>query len=104
MGLDVHAETITCAVADPKGEVLDLGTCPNTEHGVRRLVKKLEKKGAFKVCYETGPTGYALYWQLTRLGIDCDVVATSLIPKRSGDRVKTDRRDARMLARLYRAG
>jgi transposase len=57
-----------------------------------------------KACYEAGPTGYVLYWQLTALGVACEVVAPSLAPVKAGDRVKTDRRDAARLARSYRAG
>ena len=57
-----------------------------------------------KACYEAGPTGYVLYWQLTRLGVACEVVAPTLVPTKAGDRVKTDRRDAEKLARCYRAG
>jgi transposase len=56
------------------------------------------------VCYEAGPTGYVVYWQLTALGVPCEVVAPTLIPVKPGDRVKTDRRDAMKLARSYRAG
>jgi len=57
-----------------------------------------------RCCYEAGPTGYVLYWQLTQLGVACEVIAPSLIPNKAGDRVKTDRRDAEKLARCYRAG
>jgi hypothetical protein len=57
-----------------------------------------------RVCYEAGPTGYALYWQLTKLGVQCEVIAPSLVPTKAGDRVKTDRRDAEKLARSYRSG
>ena len=57
-----------------------------------------------RVCYEAGPTGYVLYWQLTALGVKCEVVAPTLVPVKAGDRVKTDRRDAEKLARSYRAG
>jgi transposase len=57
-----------------------------------------------RVCYEAGPTGYVLYWQLVALGMKCDVVAPTLVPVKSGDRVKTDRRDAEKLARSHRAG
>jgi transposase len=85
--------------------VESLGTVPNTRESVARLVKKLRGKGAeLCVCYEAGPTGYALYWQLTELGVQCEVIAPSLVPVKAGDRVKTDRRDAMKLARLYRAG
>ena len=57
-----------------------------------------------KICYEAGPTGYALYWQLTKMGIDCEVVAPSLIPRKPGDKIKTDRRDAEKLAQCFQSG
>ena len=57
-----------------------------------------------RFCYEAGPTGYVVYWQLTALGAKCEVVAPTLVPVKSGERVKTDRRDALKLARNYRAG
>lgn len=104
VGLDVHAETITVAVAEGRGEVRSLGTIANRAEAVRRLVGKLGKLSTVKVCYEAGPTGYALYWQLTKLGVECEVIAPSLVPTKPGDRVKTDRRDAEKLARSYRAG
>jgi transposase len=106
VGLDVHAQTIAVAVAEGgrKGEVRSLGTIPNTPQAVARLMKKLGSPTALRVCYEAGPCGYVLYWQVTKLGIHCEVIAPTLIPKRVGDKVKTDRRDSEMLARLYRAG
>jgi len=104
IGLDVHAETIAVAVAEPKGEVRSLGIIPNRPESIRRVMKKLESGGPLRVCYEAGPTGYVLYWQLTALGIPCEVVAPTLVPVKPGDRVKTDRRDALKLARSYRAG
>src|ERR1700756_1888057 len=104
LGLDVHAETITVAIAEPDGEVRSLGTIPNREESVRKLVKKLGPAEQLRACYEAGPTGYVLYWQLTGLGVQCEVVAPSLVPVKAGDRVKTDRRDATKLARSYRAG
>jgi transposase len=103
LGLDVHAETIAVAVAEPDGEVRSLGIIPNREESVRKLVKKLGAE-ELQACYEAGPTGYVLYWQLTALGVKCEVVAPSLVPVKAGDRVKTDRRDATKLARNYRAG
>lgn len=104
LGLDVHADTIAVAVAEPDGEVRSLGIIPNREESVRKLVKKLGPAEQLQACYEAGPTGYVLYWQLTGLGVKCEVVAPSLVPVKAGDRVKTDRRDATKLARSYRAG
>ena len=104
VGLDVHAETISAAVAEADGEVRWLGTISNRPEAVSRFVKKLGAREALKICYEAGPTGYVLYWQLTRMGVACTVVAPSLIPTKPGDRVKTDRRDAEKLARAFRSG
>jgi transposase len=104
IGLDVHAETIAVAVAEPNGEVRSLGVIPNRPESIRKLVTKLGAPERLRVCYEAGPTGYVVYWQLTRLGVPCEVVAPTLVPVKPGDRVKTDRRDALKLARGYRAG
>ena len=102
-GLDVHAETIAVAVAEPDGEVRSLGVIANRAESVRKLIKKLGSAGQLRACYEAGPTGYVLYWQLTELGVECTVVAPTLVPTKAGDRVKTDRRDAAKLARCHRA-
>jgi len=104
IGLDVHAETIAVAVAEPDGEVRSLGGIPNRPESIQKLVKKLGPTKQLRVCYEAGPTGYVVYWQLTALGVRCEVVAPTLVPVKAGDRVKTDRRDALKLARSYRAG
>ena len=104
LGLDVHAETIAVAVAEPDGEVRSLGTIANRAESVRKLVKKLGPAEHLRACYEAGPTGYVLYWQLTELGVECAVIAPTLVPVKAGDRVRTDRRDALKLARSYRSG
>jgi transposase len=104
VGLDVHAETIAIAVAEATGEVRWAGAIPNTPDAIAKAMRKLGAAESLDVCYEAGPCGYVLYWQLTRLGMKCTVVAPTLIPVRAGDRVKTDRRDAEKLARCHRSG
>lgn len=104
VGLDVHADTIAVAVAEPGGEVRSHGVIPNRLESIRKLIGKLGPAQTLKACYEAGPTGYVLYWQLTQLGVNCEVIAPSLVPTKAGDRVKTDRRDAEKLARCHRAG
>lgn len=106
VGMDVHKETIAVSVAEANGgELRYLGEIANTPEALDKLVKQQRKGGAnLSFCYEAGPCGYGIHRQLTDLGWDCQVVAPSLIPKKAGDRVKTDRRDSMMLARLHRAG
>lgn len=105
VGLDVHAQSIAVAVAEAgRGEARSLGVIPNTAEAISKLIRKLGKPEQLRVCYEAGPTGYVLYWQLTRLGVRCEVVAPGLVPVKASDRVKTDRRDAQKLARGLRAG
>ena len=91
-----------CAIR--RDRATSLGTIPNHADAVARLMRKLQQKATLKVCYEAGACGYVLYRQLATMGIDCIVVAPTLIPVKSGDRVKTDRRDALKLARYLRAG
>lgn len=100
-----HAETISVAIATKDGDVYTIGSSiTNRPESIKRLVRKLDVGSAWTACYEAGPTGYALYWQLARLGKACKVIAPTLVPMKAGDRVKTDRRDAERLARCYRAG
>jgi transposase len=104
VGLDVHAEKISVSVADSGEEVRSHGEIANRPESIRKLIGKLGPTEDLKVCYEAGPTGFVLYWQLTQMGVACEVIAPSLIPQKAGDRVKTNRRDADKLARCYRAG
>lgn len=96
---------VAVAEAGRSGEVRFVGEIENSAAATAKLVRKLAGKYArLTFCYEAGPTGYGLYRQIQRLGQDCLVVAPSLIPKRPGDRVKTNRRDAMSLVKLLRAG
>jgi transposase len=107
VAFDVAKAKHAVAVAEGgrRGEVRFLGEIENTPATLERMIKKLAGRyGRLHVCFEAGPTGYGLYRQIQDLGHDCMVVAPALIPKRSGERVKTNRRDAVTLARLHRAG
>jgi transposase len=107
VGLDVHKDGIVVAVAEGgrRGEVRQYGRIANTPAALQRLAGKLGREGAeLRFCYEAGPCGYGIQRQLSASGRQCIVVAPSLIPKRPGERVKTDRRDAASLAKLHRAG
>ena len=104
VGLDVHKATVAIAVADAEGaEARSAGTVANEVLAVRTVLAKLGPPASVAVVYEAGPTGYGLYRWLRAQGYPAQVIAPSLIPRKAGDRVKTDRRDARMLARLARA-
>ncbi len=108
IGLDVHKDTIAVSVADGVliyEEPRYLGEIPNTPKGVGLLVDRLERmfSGKFLFCYEAGPCGYVIYRRLIDLGHDCVVVAPSLIPRKPGERVKTDRRDSKKLASALRS-
>jgi transposase len=105
VGMDVHKEFITVSVLEgdherPRPAV----TIPNEPLKVRRLFGRMKAEGEVRSCYEAGSCGYEVYRQLVGMGLSCEVIAPGLIPVRSGDRVKTDRRDAEKLARLLRAG
>ena len=97
VGLDAHADTIAAAIAEKGEEVCSFGTFANFPEAVRKFIKKLA------VCYEAGPTGFALESLLTDIGIHCEDVAPTLVSE-PGDKVKTARRDVLLLARGYRAG
>src|ERR687892_133410 len=100
VGLDVHARSIRLA-AVRADELLEERTLPYDEEAVERALRRWPQ---VRCCYEAGPTGFALYRHLIARGIDCRLVAPGLVPQRPGDRVKTDPRDARKLARLLAGG
>ena len=107
IGMDVHKKTITVAIADEgrNGQVRIYGTLANDLNALDKFCRKVVSTASqLHFVYEAGPCGYGIYRHLTRKGFDCKVIAPSMIPRKSGDRIKTDRRDARMLARLHRAG
>jgi transposase len=107
IGFDVHKSGISVAIASGErgGEVAFIGEIPNTPDNVAKLLKRMVSKGrALEFCYEAGPCGYGLYRQIVEAGLSCMVVAPSRIPKASGDKIKTDRRDAQKLAVLHRSG
>jgi len=104
LGMDTSIDTIVVGVLRPAGQVPAVEAIPNDEASVRRLIGKFPDRAALVACYEAGPGGYELHRLLASMGVACDVVAPSLIPRGAGDRVKTDPRDAANLALLHRAG
>jgi len=108
IGMDVHKDTIVVAVTatGEVGKATAYGTFPNSAAALEKLVRRFRQAGdgPLKFCYEAGPCGYGVHRTLTRLGEDCMVVAPSMIPRKSGDRQKNDKRDAASLAVLHRGG
>src|SRR5688572_27431619 len=104
MGLDVHKDSISAAILDDQDETPRIDGVASDPDAVRRLIERVGGRERLRVCYEAGPTGYELHRQLTGMGVHCQVIAPSLIPRAPGDRVKTDRRDAARLVRLFRSG
>ena len=105
IGLDVHKDSMVIAVAESgRDAARDGGTIPSDWAALEKVLKRLAETHTLKLCYEAGPTGFALYRRLTKAGYDCQVVAPSLVPRKPGVRIKTDRRDAANLARCLRAG
>ncbi len=104
VALDVHKFSIVAATLPPTGGGPEVCRIETTERAIRRFIDRLGGPEGLAVCYEAGPGGFALWRLLTGMGVACDVVAPSLVAVRAGDRVKTDRRDAKKLVSLYRAG
>jgi transposase len=104
MGLDVHARTIALATLRGSSTTPETSEIPNDPKVIRRVLGRLKAEGDVRCCYEAGCCGFALQRQLESFGVSCVVVAPSLIPRKPGERIKTDRRDALKLARLLRAG
>jgi transposase len=104
VALDVHKLSIVAAILPPAGGKPDVQRIETTEKAIRRFIAKLGGLEGLAVSYEAGPGGFALWRLLTSMGVCCDVIAPSLVPVRAGDRIKTDRRDAKKLVSLYRAG
>jgi transposase len=104
VALDVHKLSIVSATLPPAGGQPEISRIETTEKAIRRFITKLGGPDGLAVSYEAGPGGFALHRLLTSMGVACDVIAPSLIPVRTGDRVKTDKRDAKKLVTLFRAG
>ena len=104
VALDDSKRTIVAGILRPGVQEPELRQLPNEPRHLRRLVTRLKREGPVVTCYEAGPAGYDLYRQITAVGVPCQVIAPALTPRKPGDRIKTDRRDAAKLVRLFRAG
>ncbi|MGH9096945.1 MAG: IS110 family transposase, partial [Acidimicrobiales bacterium] len=102
--MDVHKDSISVGILNPGHEGPDVERIFHDEESVRRLIDRFPDRSLLWTCYEAGPTGYDLARLLKSLGVHCEVIAPSMIPKAPGDKVKTDARDCKRLARLHRAG
>ncbi len=106
VGMDVHKATISISIAEDgrNGPIRFIGVIPNTPEAVHKMAKQLARHGELDFCYEASGCGYGIHRQLTALGHRCSVVAPSMIPRKPGERIKTDRRDSEKLAILHRSG
>ena len=104
IAFDQHAATTVAAVLLPGQRTSALHALASDSSTILRFVERLRRQGPVTCCYEAGPCGFELQRAMTAEGVACDVIAPALIPRRAGDRIKTDRRDAGQLAILYRAG
>jgi transposase len=104
VAIDQHKLSLVAAALPSNGGQPEVTRLENTERAIRRFIDRLGARERLAVAYEAGPGGYQLHRLLSSMGVACDVIAPSLVPIRAGDRVKTDRRDAKKLVRLYRAG
>lgn len=104
LAMDVHKNTISMGLLEPGSTQVLVDKISTDEESIRRLIRRFADPGRVWACYEAGPTGYELARRLRTAGMRCEVIAPSLIPTRQGDRVKTDKRDARRLATLFRGG
>src|SRR5688500_2846641 len=104
VALDDSKRTIVVGILRPGHAQPELREIPNDPRLIRRLFERLTREGPVAACYEAGVSGYDLHRQIVALGVACDVIAPALTPRRPGQRIKTDRRDAAKLVRLFRAG
>jgi transposase len=104
LAMDVHKNTISTGVLEPGSTSMLVDRISTDDESIQRLIRRFEDPSRVWACYEAGPTGYELARTLRAAGMVCEVIAPSLIPTRQGDRVKTDKRDARRLASLFRGG